>query len=83
MVTESIQDKIERYKIRAEVFFKDGVRSFIVDYLDNYYFCDVLEVTENSISVKNFKGRKEGLTETIYFVDIVKFVPYKDKSELI
>lgn len=83
MVTESIPQTIERYKIRANVFLKNNVRAFIIDELDNYYFCEILKVEEDFISVRNFKGRKEGRIETVYFIDINKLVEYKDLNELV
>ena len=82
MDTETIREKIERYKIKADLFLKNNLKAFIIDIQDNYYFCNVIKVNEDSINIKNFNGRREDIEEEIYFVDIIKFVGYKDLEDL-
>lgn len=83
METETIRERIERYKIRAELFLKNNIKAFIKDVQDNYYFCNILKVNGgDSISIKHFKGKRKDIEKEIYFVDIVKFVEYKDLEEI-
>jgi len=76
METESIKEKIERYKIKAELFKKENLEAFIKDTLDNYYFCYIIFAGEDRIYVQHFKGKKKFEKERIFYVDIVKFVEY-------
>ena len=78
METESIKEKIERYKIKADLFLKSKIKTFIKDTLDNYYFCYIIFAGDECIYVQHFKGKKKYEKERIFYVDIVKFVEYKE-----
>ncbi len=69
----------ERHKEKARIFLKNNTKAFIVDTLDNYYFCYILIIGEDHLYVKNFTGKKIGEEEEILWIDIIKFVEYKDK----
>ncbi len=76
----TIQEQIERNKIKAEMFLTDGTRAFIIDIGNTYHFCKIISVDERSIHVKNFKEKRPEKEEKILFVDIIKFEEYKEKN---
>ena len=76
---ETIQEQIERNKVKAKMFLADGTKAFIIDIRNTYYFCHIISVDERSIHVKNFKGGKVE-SEKILFVDIIKFEEYRENG---
>ncbi len=78
---ETVKDKIERLKGKAEIFLKNKTKTFIVDLDDNYYFCKILLITEDYLYVKHFTGKKSGEKEKIVWFDIIKFEEYKEEIE--
>lgn len=82
MNTETIKERIERYKIKAEVFLENNIKAFIVDVEDTYYFCNIIFVGDKKIYIQHFKGKKKDEKERLFYVDIVKLVEYKDKEEV-
>jgi len=77
---ETVKDKIERLKGKAEIFLKNNTKAFIVDIDDNYYFCDILLVGEDYLYVKHFTGKKKGEKERIVWFDIIKFEEYQERG---
>jgi hypothetical protein len=77
-----IQEKIERFKIKAEEFLKENNKCFIIDVLDNYYFCEILFVGENYLVVQDFKGLRKFEKTRLWWADVIKLVEYKEKEEL-
>jgi len=78
---ETIKDKVERLKGKAEIFLKNNTKTFIVDIENNYYFCYILLVGEDYLYVKNFTGKKQGEKERIVWYDIIKFEEYQEKED--
>ena len=78
---ETVKDKIERLKGKAEIFLKNNTKAFIVDIDDNYYFCDILLVGEDYLYVKHFTGKKKGEKERVVWFDIIKFEEYQEKEK--
>ncbi len=76
---ETIKEKIERTKAKAELFLKKDIKVFIVDTLDNYYWCDILSVGEDYLFVQHFTGKKKFEKERILWLDIIKFEEYKEQ----
>lgn len=81
MVMETVKDKIERLKGKAEIFLKNNTKAFIVDTIDNYYFCDIILVGEDYLYVQHFTGKKKGEKERIVWFDIIKFEEYQEKEK--
>ncbi len=77
---ETVKDKIERLKGKAEIFLKNNTKAFIIDIEDNYYFCHIILVDEDYLYVKNFTGKKKGEEEKIVWFDIIKFEEYQEKE---
>ena len=76
-----IRNKIERWKVKAEDFLKNNIKAFIVDVNDTYYFCEIIFVGDVSVHVYNFKGKRAGEKDRIYWADVLKFEEYKEKEE--
>jgi len=83
METETIKQKIERLKIKADIFLKENKKSFVKDIYDNYYFCYIVFNGEEKLYVENFKGHRldEGkIKEEIYWADVVDVSEYRNKE---
>jgi len=76
---ETIKEKTERIKAKAELFLSKDIKVFIVDTLDNYYFCDILLVGEDYLFVQHFTGKKKFEKERILWLDIIKFEEYREQ----
>ena len=70
-------EKAERFKLLSETFLRNDIRVFIQNLKDDYYFCDIILVTEDYVYVKSFKGKRDGEKEKIYFFEILKLEEYK------
>ena len=77
---ENIKEKVERIKAKAELFLKNDTKVFIVDTLDNYYWCDILLIGEDYLFVQHFTGKKKFEKERILWLDIIKFEEYKENE---
>ena len=75
-----IMDKVERFKIKANIFLKDKIPAFIENINGDYFFCDILKIFENYIEVYNFDGRRKGEIDRIFFIDILIFTDYKEQD---
>ena len=78
---ETIKEKVERHKAKAELFLIKKKKAFIVDIKDTYYFCYIDRMDEEYIYVDNFKGKRKGINEKINWFDIIKFDDYKEVGE--
>ena len=76
-----IRDKIERWKIKAEIFLKNDTKAFIIDVTDQYYFCEVIFVGEDCIHVQSFTGKLIHEKSRIYWSDVLKLEEYKEKGK--
>lgn len=80
MVMETLTEKIERYKLRAELFLKKNTKAFIVDARDDYHFCYIINIGEDEIEVTEFTGKLAGRNSFINWVDILKFEEFRDSG---
>ena len=76
-----IKDMEERFKAKAEIFLRNNIKAFIVDVFDNYYFCEILFVDDDSIHVQHFTGKKQSEKERIFYPDIIRFEEYKNEGD--
>lgn len=76
MDTETIKERIERWKILADIFLKENAKVFVKDIYDNWYFCNIIFNGEDSIHVQNFKGKRKLEKDRIYWANVTKFVKY-------
>ena len=80
-MVEGIKDKIERWKVKADIFLKNDTKAFIIDTSNNYYFCEILFVGEDCIHVQGFAGKLKSEKSRIYWADILKFEEYKEEEK--
>ena len=72
MESETVKEKVERFKAKAELFLKKDMKVFITDIYQNYFFCDILSVGEDYILVQGFKGKRKLEKDRILRLDVVK-----------
>lgn len=74
---EMIKEKIERWKLKADMFLKNNIKAFIVDTSDNYYFCTIDKLGDLYLFVNSFAGQRKGNRDRIMWIDILRFDEYK------
>ncbi len=76
---QGIRNKVERWKVLAEIFLKEDKRVFIKDVNDNYYFADILLVGEDTITIMCFAPEDRADQKIVlYWVNVYYFDEYKD-----
>lgn len=80
MVMETVLEKIERFKIRAELFLKENTKAFIIDTREDWHFCYISEISEDKIEVIEFTGKLAGQKNIINWVDILKFEEFRENG---
>lgn len=78
---EKIKDLIERYRIKAKIFLDENIKAFIITSNSNWNYCDILFVSDNSIYIQHFAGKRIMQKERIFYTDIIKFEEYKEKED--
>jgi hypothetical protein len=79
-----LNEKIERLKVKANIFLKENKKAFVRDIYNNYYFCYIKECKSDKLSIENFDGPRfnEGkIKETIYWIDITDIKEYKEAEK--
>lgn len=79
---QGFKDKAERYKEKAKIFLKENIKTFISDINGDYFFCDIIEVSDNFLVVKGFAGKRNGEIDRLFFIDILRFEEYEEKKEV-
>ena len=81
MDKDNIKEVIERHKEKAKIFLDNNIRAFIENIQGDYFFCDILSISDDYIIVKGFAGRRKFEEDKIYFVDIKRLEEYKELGE--
>ena len=79
-MTEELRERIERWRLLGEVLLKNNTRVFLVDTNDTYYWCDLIYVGEDTVTVLPFDGEYKGIKKKLYWVQVAKFEEYKEKG---
>jgi hypothetical protein len=67
-------------EILARYLKENDYKAFIIDNIGNWYFCDILSVSESIVHVFNFAGKRKG-EESIIPLSTVKDIKlYKEKN---
>jgi len=75
-----IKERLEHWKIKAELFLKEDKRVLIKDLYDNWYFADLILIGENILKFKCYAPeQRAGQEFTKYWADITYFD--EDKNE--
>jgi len=73
---------MERLKEKARILMSNGIRSFVKDKYDNYFFCVIKEVWSDWLIVENFSGKREGEKTRILWIDVEDVQEYKREGDL-
>ena len=69
-----LKDRMERWKILAELFLKQDKRVLIKDIDDNWYFADILFVGEDTIEIKCYAPeQRAGTNLSLYWANVKTF----------
>jgi hypothetical protein len=74
-------NKIERLKDKADLFCNKNIKAIVKKYNKDFYFCDILIVGEDSITVSNFAGHRYGQQDRIYWIDIFDIDEYVEERK--
>lgn len=75
---DKVMDNIQRWKILADIFFKEGKNVFIRKINDDLHFCKIILNSDNFILVKNFGPEQRKDEENkIYWAQISEFDEFK------
>lgn len=81
MDTETFKEKIERMKLKSELFLKNNIKAFIKDIYNNYHFCEIKFIGEDWVIIEHFKGKREGEKLRIFWPDIIEISEYKEDGK--
>lgn len=80
-MTNELREKLERWKIKAEVFLKNDTRAFLIDTNNTWYWCDIVFVGDDTVTIQPFKGIYAGIKRRLLWADVVKLEEYQEKGE--
>jgi len=74
-------DKIERWKLLAQIFIQNKDRVFIREINGDLHFCTINPNDNDSIIIENFgPEQRAGKIEKVYWYSISEFKEYKEKE---
>jgi len=79
-MNDELREKLERLKIKAESFLKTDTRAFIIDTNDTWYWCDIIFVGDDTITIQPFKGIYAGIKKRLFWADVLKLEEYQEKE---
>jgi len=78
----TVKEKIERWRILADIFVNKDKKVFIKEINGDLHFCKIVLTSHDSLIIYNFgPGQREGLEEEIYWVQISDFDEYREMRE--
>ena len=79
---DKVKDKIERWKLLADVFVKNNSKVFIKTISNDLHFCIIILNGEDSVLVENFAPeQRAGQRSKIYWFEIENFDEYREKGK--
>jgi hypothetical protein len=78
---QGIKEKIERLKVKAELFLDKDIRVFVKTVQNDYYFCDILSVGDIHLAIQSFAGKREGQKDYLVWTDISEIYEYREEGE--
>ena len=79
---DTVKEKIEKWKLTAEIFLKDDVRAFVKDTSDNIYFCDIILVGEDTLTIQCFgPPQRKDEKKVLYWPLISEFDEYSGEGK--
>ena len=81
METENIKDKIEHWKLLADLFIRKNTKVYIKEINGDLHFCIIILNGEDSVEVENFAPEQRAKKrERIYWLNISDFNEYKERG---
>jgi len=77
---ETITDKMERLRLKAELFLSEDTPVFIKTYSNDWFWGDIIIVGEKKITIDNIRGKRKGIRDSLLFLDIDELE--KDEGEI-
>ena len=79
---EKVKDKVERWKLLADVFIENNSKVFIKKINGDLHFCIIVLNGDDSVLVDNFgPEQREGKREKIWWFEVEEFEEYKEKGK--
>ena len=79
---DKVKDKIERWKLLADVFIKNNSKVFIKKINRDLHFCVIVFSGEDSLLVDNFAPiQRKGERKKIWWFEIEEFEEYKEEGK--
>ncbi len=79
---DKVKDKIERWKLLADVFLKQNKKAFIREINGDLHFCNLVLNGDDAILIVNFGPEQRAMVrEKIYWVQVEDFDEYKDNNK--
>ena len=79
---DKVLDKIERWKLLADILIRQNKKAFIKKINGDIHFCDIVLNDEDNIMIVNFgPEQRAGVEEKIYWVQVEEFDEFKENNE--
>lgn len=77
-----VKDKIERYKVLAEILCKENSKVYIKDIQDNIYFGFIVLVGEDRLTIDCFAPlQRSGERKYLYWAEIMILDKYEERTK--
>jgi len=82
-----VAERIERLKLKAQVFLNENKKAFLKDIYDNWFFCYIKDpYVENGskLKIKNFAGHRfeeDKIFEEIYWADVIDIREFQESGK--
>jgi len=75
-----IKEKLDRWRVLAEIYLKNDKKVLIKDIQDNWYFADILLVGEDTISIQCYAPeQRAGEQKVLYWALITYFEEVREE----
>ncbi len=82
MDKEKIKEKVERFKLLADIFIKNNSKVYLKTISGDLHFCIIVLSGEDFLTVDNFAPEQRAETrDKIYWVEVETFEEYEEKGE--
>ena len=82
MDKDKIMEKVERWKLLADIFIKNNSKVFIKTIIGDLHFCIITLSGEDSITIDDFAPvQRAGKRFRIYWLEIQELKEYKEREK--
>lgn len=76
-----IKEKIERWKVLAELWFNEGSKIFLKDLNNNWYWANIIIVGEDTLLIDCFAPTERVGHQKLYWAEISYFDKYREEGK--